>query len=59
MNGVMISSKGQPANDRSLVDLAAKRVDVVIDLNTGSAAATVVTNDLTHEYVTENSAYSS
>jgi glutamate N-acetyltransferase/amino-acid N-acetyltransferase len=59
MNGVMISSKGQPANDRSLVDLAAKRVDVLIDLNTGSAAATVVTNDLTHEYVTENSAYSS
>ena len=59
MNGVMISSKGQPANDRSLVDLSAKRVDVVIDLNTGSAAATVVTNDLTHEYVTENSAYSS
>jgi glutamate N-acetyltransferase/amino-acid N-acetyltransferase len=59
MNGVMISSKGQPANDRSLVDLSAKRVDVVIDLNTGSAAATVVSNDLTHEYVTENSAYSS
>ena len=59
MNGVMISSKGQPANDRSLVDLSAKRVDVLIDLNAGSAAATVVTNDLTHEYVTENSAYSS
>jgi glutamate N-acetyltransferase / amino-acid N-acetyltransferase len=59
MNGVLISSKGQPANDRSLVDLSAKRVDVLIDLNSGSAFATVVTNDLTHEYVTENSAYSS
>lgn len=59
MNGVLISSKGQPANDRSLVDLSAKRVDVLIDLNCGSAFATVVTNDLTHKYVTENSAYSS
>jgi glutamate N-acetyltransferase/amino-acid N-acetyltransferase len=59
MNGVLISTKGQPANDRSLVDLAAKRVDVLIDLNSGSASATVVTNDLTHEYVTENSEYSS
>lgn len=59
MNGVLISNKGQPANDRSLVDLSAKRVDVLIDLNSGSASATVVTNDLTHEYVTENSEYSS
>lgn len=59
MNGVLISTKGQPANDRSLVDLSAKRVDVLIDLNSGSASATVVTNDLTHEYVTENSEYSS
>lgn len=59
MNGVLISSKGEPANDRSLVDLSPKRVEVHINLNVGSAEATVVTNDLTHEYVTENSAYSS
>ena len=59
MNGVLISSKGEPANDRSLVDLSAKKVEVHINLNVGSAEATVVTNDLTHEYVTENSAYSS
>lgn len=59
MNGVLISSKGEPASDRSLVDLSAKKVDVEINLNVGSAEATVVTNDLTHEYVTENSAYSS
>lgn len=59
MNGVLISSNGEPANDRSLVDLSAKRVDVEINLKVGSASATVVTNDLTHEYVTENSAYSS
>ena len=59
MNGVLISSKGEPANDRSLVDLSAKKVEVLINLNSGDARATVITNDLTHEYVTENSAYSS
>lgn len=59
MNGVLISSKGEPANDRSLVDLSAKKVEVLINLNSGEASATIVTNDLTHEYVTENSAYSS
>lgn len=59
MNGVLISSKGEPANDRSLVDLSAKKVEVLINLNVGTSEATVVTNDLTHEYVTENSAYSS
>jgi glutamate N-acetyltransferase/amino-acid N-acetyltransferase len=42
-----------------LVDLSAKKVEVLINLNSGDASATVVTNDLTHEYVTENSAYSS
>ena len=59
MNGVLISSKGEPANDRTMVDLRAKKVEVLISLNAGSHSATVVTNDLTHEYVTENSAYSS
>lgn len=42
------------------MDLAASRaVDIVIDLKTGDARATVWTNDLTHDYVEENSAYSS
>lgn len=59
MNGVLISSKGEPANDRSMVDLTPKKVEVLINLNSGEHKATVVTNDLTHEYVTENSAYSS
>lgn len=59
MNGVLISSRGEPARDRSLVDLSARKVEVLIELNSGSAAATVITNDLTHEYVTENSEYSS
>lgn len=59
INGVLISSKGQPAADRSLVDLAPRRVEIVIGLNSGSFQATIVTNDLTHAYVEENSAYSS
>lgn len=59
INGILISSKGQPAHDRGLVDLAPKKVQIDINLNFGSESATVVTNDLTHAYVQENSAYSS
>lgn len=59
INGVLISSKGEPANSRDLVDLKPRKVDIEINLNAGTETATVVTNDLTHEYVEENSAYSS
>jgi glutamate N-acetyltransferase/amino-acid N-acetyltransferase len=59
INGVLISSKGEPAGDRSKIDLAPRKVDININLNAGNEVATVVTNDLTHEYVEENSAYSS
>jgi glutamate N-acetyltransferase/amino-acid N-acetyltransferase len=59
INGVSVSRKGQPDQSRDLVDLAPREVQIRISLNAGSAAATIYTNDLTHEYVTENSAYSS
>lgn len=59
INGNLVSSKGAPAGDRTLVDLSPRRVEILIDLNSGSSEATVVTNDLTHAYVEENSAYSS
>ncbi len=59
INGVLISSNGQPAGDRGLIDLAPRKVEININLNVGVDFATVVTNDLTHEYVEENSAYSS
>lgn len=59
INGVLISSQGQPAGDRSLIDLTPRKVEVSINLNSGRDQATVVTNDLTHAYVEENSAYSS
>ena len=59
MNSVLISSKGMPAADRSTVDLTGREVAIEIDLHSGNEVATVVTNDLTHAYVEENSAYSS
>ena len=40
------------------VDLSEREVSVTIDLKTGESSATVWTNDLTHAYVHENSAYS-
>ncbi|HEX4057335.1 MAG TPA: bifunctional glutamate N-acetyltransferase/amino-acid acetyltransferase ArgJ [Galbitalea sp.] len=59
MNGVMVCRCGEPGEARELVDLAPRRVHVLIDLKAGSATATILTNDLTHDYVHENSAYSS
>jgi glutamate N-acetyltransferase / amino-acid N-acetyltransferase len=59
MNGVWIAKGGQPGESRDLVDLSERAVHVLVDLHAGEAAATVWTNDLTHAYVHENSAYSS
>ena len=59
INGVSVSRKGQPDQSRDLVDLQPRDVKIQISLNAGSASATIWTNDLTHEYVEENSAYSS
>ncbi len=58
MNGVQVCRAGGVGEDRSLVDLGGRDVRVVIDLHAGGACATVWTNDLTHDYVHENSAYS-
>jgi glutamate N-acetyltransferase/amino-acid N-acetyltransferase len=59
MNGVMVCSSGEPGESRDLVDLTHRRVHVLIDIKAGDATATILTNDLTHDYVHENSAYSS
>jgi glutamate N-acetyltransferase/amino-acid N-acetyltransferase len=60
VNGVQVCRAGGVGEPRELVDLAADReVRVEIDLHAGDATATVWTNDLTHDYVHENSAYSS
>ncbi|MBM9460650.1 bifunctional glutamate N-acetyltransferase/amino-acid acetyltransferase ArgJ [Nocardioides sp. zg-536] len=59
MNGVWVCRNSTPAEDPALVDLSPRDVTVTIDLKSGPAQATVWTNDLTHAYVHENSAYSS
>ncbi|KAB2807402.1 bifunctional glutamate N-acetyltransferase/amino-acid acetyltransferase ArgJ [Pimelobacter simplex] len=59
MNDVWVCRNSTPAEDPSLVDLSGRKVTVTIDLKAGDARATVWTNDLTHAYVHENSAYSS
>ncbi len=59
VNGVWVCRAGAAAEDRSKVDLRGPAVAIVIDLHAGSESATVWTNDLSHAYVHENSAYSS
>ncbi|HSU75065.1 MAG TPA: bifunctional glutamate N-acetyltransferase/amino-acid acetyltransferase ArgJ [Terrabacter sp.] len=58
MNGVQVCRSGGVGEDRSLVDLTAREVHVLVDLHAGLESATIWTNDLTHDYVHENSAYS-
>jgi glutamate N-acetyltransferase/amino-acid N-acetyltransferase len=59
MNGVRVCSHGAPDRPRDEVDLTPRAVHLGIDLKVGDASATVFTNDLTHDYVHENSAYAS
>jgi glutamate N-acetyltransferase/amino-acid N-acetyltransferase len=59
MNGVWVCRRSTPDEDPARVDLDRREVTVTIDLKAGGATATVWTNDLTHAYVHENSAYSS
>ncbi|QSB12570.1 bifunctional glutamate N-acetyltransferase/amino-acid acetyltransferase ArgJ [Natronosporangium hydrolyticum] len=59
VNGVWVCRAGAAAAERSTVDLGGPEVSIEIALHAGAAAATVWTNDLTHGYVHENSAYSS
>ncbi len=58
INGVWICRSGATGEDRAKVDLTGRAVQVIIDLHAGSETATVKTNDLSHAYVHENSAYS-
>ncbi len=57
MNGVRVCSAGGPDAARDEVDLTPRATHLLIDLRVGAATATILTNDLTHDYVHENSAY--
>ena len=59
INGIQICTAGEPDQPRELVDLTPRAVRILIDLHAGDQAATILTNDLTHDYVHENSAYAS
>ena len=58
LNGVPVCVKSGPGASLDEVSLEDRAVSVVIDLKSGNEAATIWTNDLTHAYVHENSAYS-
>ncbi|SDK61697.1 glutamate N-acetyltransferase [Glycomyces sambucus] len=58
VNGVWICRAGAAGESRDLVDLKGRDVAIDIELHYGAAAATIWTNDLSHDYVHENSAYS-
>lgn len=59
MNGVRVCHAGRPDRPRDDVDLTPRATQVLVELHAGEASATIWTNDLTHDYVHENSAYSS
>ena len=59
VNGVEVCRSGGAHLDRSEVDMTPRETLIEVDLGAGTATGDIWTNDLTHEYVEENSAYSS
>lgn len=57
LNGVKVAEQSAPGEDASQIDLSGKDISIIIDLKAGSCKAVIMTNDLTHDYVHENSAY--
>lgn len=58
LNGVQVCTNSAPDADKSAVKFDSRLVEIEVDLKFGVATATILTNDLTHDYVHENSAYS-
>jgi len=58
VNGIWVCRGGAADEDRSKVDLSGRAVTITVDLHSGRSTATIWTNDLSHAYVHENSAYS-
>jgi glutamate N-acetyltransferase / amino-acid N-acetyltransferase len=59
INGIRVMDKGTRGEDRAGADLSGREITIVIDLGLGDGEATILTTDLSHAYVEENSAYSS
>ena len=58
LNGVQVCTNSAPDGAKTTVKFDARLVEIEIDLKVGTSTATIMTNDLTHDYVHENSAYS-
>ena len=58
LNGVQVATNSAPDADKNLVDFSNRLVEIEIDMKCGAHSAVIVTNDLSHDYVHENSAYS-
>ncbi|MFH9267250.1 bifunctional glutamate N-acetyltransferase/amino-acid acetyltransferase ArgJ [Streptomyces sp. NPDC017546] len=59
INDVWVCKNGGVGEDRDLVDMRYREVRITADLAAGTESAVIWANDLTAEYVHENSAYSS
>jgi glutamate N-acetyltransferase/amino-acid N-acetyltransferase len=59
INGIEVCRAGGAGEDRFKADLSGRDITVEVDLHAGPGTATVLTTDLSHGYVEENSAYSS
>ncbi len=58
INGVQVCRGSMPAEDRSLVSMTGRLVEIQVNLHAGQSEGWILTNDLTADYVHENSAYS-
>jgi len=58
LNGIPVAKNSAPFADKNLVSFEGREFEILINMNIGQSYATVKTNDLTHDYVHENSAYS-
>ncbi|WP_327322366.1 bifunctional glutamate N-acetyltransferase/amino-acid acetyltransferase ArgJ [Streptomyces sp. NBC_01210] len=59
INDIWVCKNGSVGEDRDLVDMRYREVKITADLSAGSDSAVIWANDLTADYVHENSAYSS
>ncbi|MER6161636.1 bifunctional glutamate N-acetyltransferase/amino-acid acetyltransferase ArgJ [Streptomyces sp. NPDC001868] len=59
INDVWVCKSGSVGDDRALVDMSGREVRITADLAAGTESAVIWANDLTAQYVHENSEYSS
>ncbi|MGW1297328.1 bifunctional glutamate N-acetyltransferase/amino-acid acetyltransferase ArgJ [Streptomyces sp. NPDC002533] len=59
INDIWVCKNGGVGEDRDLVDMRYREVRITADLAAGTESAVIWANDLTADYVHENSAYSS